>query len=148
MRAFLKRTAVLATLVAGLLTAFLAPARAAEQAHEYTPQNPEFIHDTDGGRFVGRVSFDTPNLTYAWGVGIAPQIVLGIVGPVTENTVTSCEGKVVASSHHVEPADYIFHGSSVVDTNCPQYTLDGTLNFMYRGAVGTIIIHDSFVVRR
>ncbi|MFD2422158.1 hypothetical protein [Amycolatopsis pigmentata] len=140
----LKRIALVFALMVGLIAGLATPAQA-EEIHAYTPQNPSYESVTAGGTFTGQVSFSGP--TYAWSVQIALDIQAGIVGPVVENTTLTCDGKVVASSHHIEQSDYLFHGSSAVDTDCNKYVLDGTLQFTYQGAVGTVIIYDPFVVR-
>lgn len=158
----IRRAATVLGLMFALASMFVAPAQASvtgptgvvlraesaqEPPHEYSPQNPAYENVTAGGRFTGQVSFGEPNLRYAWGVKIAPDIIAGIVGRVLENTITFCDGKEVARSNHLEPADYMFHGSNVVDPACQNYILDGTLTFTYQGAMGTIYIHDNFVVR-
>jgi hypothetical protein len=140
----LKRLSLAFALIFGLILVLATPAQA-EEIHAYTPQNPRYESVTGGGTFVAQVDLGG-GPTYAWGVKIALDVQAGIVGPVVENTTLTCDGKIVASSHHVEQSDYLFHGSSVVNATCNKYVLDGTLQFTYRGAVGTVIIHDPFVV--
>jgi hypothetical protein len=82
-----------------------------------------------------------------WGVKIDPANAVGIGSLVTENTKVTCNGVEISNSHHVEAADYHFHGSNKVDTNCVQYKLNGTLSFTYNGAAATIDFFDVFTVK-
>ncbi|MEV8441964.1 hypothetical protein AB0425_31690 [Actinosynnema sp. NPDC051121] len=112
----------------------------------YTPLNPSYTVTEAGGTTTGQVNFLSTPWYYQWSMTISPEIRAGIIGLVTENTRLTCDGREIASSHHVQVSDYLFHGRAAVDSQCPQYRLDGRLEFDYRGAVGIIDFWDHFTV--
>ncbi|MGW4112917.1 hypothetical protein ACWEFJ_18760 [Actinosynnema sp. NPDC004786] len=134
---------VLLTVVALLCT----PATAGAGPHPpYTPLNPSAIELSQWGRFTGQVTFTNLPWVYAWSFKISESWAVGIVGPVTEFTTLDCDGKRIAANDHVEYPDYLFHGSSAVNSSCGEYYLFGRLDFVRLNQKGWIEYWDRFTV--